>query len=116
MRAIMNLLADVGGRFRLAPLYDINSVLPYRVENTRKLAMTIGGEGRWRSIAPTHWEKAARLCGYPAADALNHVHEIVRDAPGATRKVLKTCESKSLKTPALKRLVARLEQRCETLR
>ncbi len=111
-----SILIDVGGRYRLAPLYDINSVLPYRLEETRKLAMSIGGEGRWRSVGPTHWEKAARLCGYPAADALTHVRDIVRDAPGAAHKVLKQCERTGLKTPALRRLVDRLEQRCEDLR
>ena len=65
-----SILIDVGGRYRLAPLYDINSMLPYDLEKSRKLAMTIGGEGRWRSVAPTHWEKAARLCSYPPEAAL----------------------------------------------
>lgn len=111
-----SVLIDVGGRYRLAPLYDINSILPYDLERTRKLAMTIGGEGRWRSIGPTHWEKAARLCGYPAADALDHVRDIVHEAPGSAHKVLKQCESAGLKTPVLKRLVDRLERRCEDLR
>lgn len=111
-----SVLIDVGGRYRLAPLYDINSVLPYDLERTRKLAMTIGGEGRWRSVGPTHWEKAARRCRYPVADALDHVREIVRGAPTSAHKVLKQCESTGLRTPVLKRLVDRLELRCEELR
>src|SRR5690606_35398653 len=57
-----SVLIDSAGRYRLAPLYDINSALPCDLEKARKLAMTIGGEGRWRSVAPIHWEKAARLC------------------------------------------------------
>ncbi len=111
-----SVLIDTGGRYRLAPLYDINSMLPYDLEKTRKLAMTIGGEGRWRSVAPIHWEKAARLCGYPPADALGHVREIVMTAPEAATRVLRQCERAGLRTPVLRRLVERLAHRCETLR
>jgi serine/threonine-protein kinase HipA len=111
-----SVLIDVGGRYRLAPLYDINSVLPYDLDHTRKLAMTIGGEGRWRSVGPTHWEKAARLCGYPVADALGHVHDLIRQAPAAAAKVRKQCENAGLKAPTLRRLVDRLHQRCDALR
>jgi serine/threonine-protein kinase HipA len=110
-----SVLVDVGGRYRLAPLYDINSMLPYDLEKTRKLAMTIGGEGRWRSIGPTHWEKAARLCGYPPADALGHVRDIVARAPAAARQVLKQCRGAGLETATLARLVAQLERRCTAL-
>ncbi|WP_135212128.1 type II toxin-antitoxin system HipA family toxin [Vitreimonas flagellata] len=110
-----SVLVDVGGRYRLAPLYDINSMLPYDLEKTRKLAMTVGGEGRWRSIGPTHWEKAARLCGYPPADALAHVRDIVARAPAAARQVLKQCRSAGLETPALVRLVEQLDLRCKAL-
>jgi hypothetical protein len=90
-------------------------MLPYDLEKTRKLAMTIGGEGRWRSIGPTHWEKAARLCGYPPAEMLAHVRDIVARAPGAARLVLKQCRDAGLKTPTLMRLVEQLELRCKAL-
>jgi serine/threonine-protein kinase HipA len=110
-----SVLIDNAGRYRLAPLYDINSVLPYDLEKARKLAMTIGGEGRWRSVAPTHWEKAARLCGYPPADALGHVSDIVARAPAAANQVLKQCRSAGLSTPVLTRLVDQLRRRCDAL-
>lgn len=111
-----SILIDVGGRYRLAPLYDINSVLPYDMGRARKLAMTIGGEGRWRSVGPTHWEKAAKLSGYSSADALKHVRQIIQEAPDAAHKVLRQCEKVGLTTPVLKLLVNRIEQRCESLR
>ena len=111
-----SVLIDSGGRYRLAPLYDINSMLTYDLEKTRKLAMIIGGEGRWRRVAPIHWEKAARQCGYPVADALAHVRDIVLAAPDAASTLLKKCETAGLRSPALKRLVAQLERRCASLR
>lgn len=110
-----SVLIDSAGRYRLAPLYDINSALPYDLEKARKLAMTIGGEGRWRSVAPIHWEKAARLCGYPPADALGHVSDIVARAPAAANQVLKQCRSAGLSTPVLTRLVDQLGRRCDAL-
>ncbi len=110
-----SLLIDVQGRYRLAPLYDINSMLPYDLEKARKLAMTIGGEGRWHSIAPVHWEKAARACGYPPAEALAHVRDIVMRAPKEAHRQLAACRKAGLATPVLKRLVDGLEWRCADL-
>ena len=90
-------------------------MLPYDLEKSRKLAMTIGGEGRWRSVGPTHWEKAARLCFYPPESALAAVGKIISDAPEAAHKVLRERQQAGLKSPALKRLVAQLEKRCASL-
>jgi serine/threonine-protein kinase HipA len=103
------------GRYRLAPLYDINSILPYDLESSRKLAMSVGGEALWRKVGPTHWEKAAAACNYPAADALAHVKEIIDEAPDAANKVLEQCRAEGLKTPVLKKLTQELEKRCKSL-
>src|SRR5579863_2166774 len=53
------LLIGAGGRIRLAPLYDIASVLPYEIFDPHKLrlAMKIGGEYRLRDIGPRQWRK-----------------------------------------------------------
>lgn len=97
------------GSYRLAPLYDINSILPYDLETSRRLAMSVGGEPLWRKIGPTHWGKAAAACGYAADDALRHVREITDAAPAAAHKVFGGV------VPILKKLVAELEKRCATL-
>lgn len=49
------------GRTRLAPLYDIASILPYdRFDTQRvKLAMRVGGKYRLNEIGRRQWEKAA---------------------------------------------------------
>ena len=55
------LLIGAGGRVRLAPLYDLASVLPYEGINIEraKVSMKIGGEYRMRNIRPYHWRKLA---------------------------------------------------------
>lgn len=55
------ILIGAGGRVRLAPLYDLASVLPYHdVNNDRvKVSMKIGGEYRLRNIRVYQWRKLA---------------------------------------------------------
>jgi serine/threonine-protein kinase HipA len=55
------LLAD-GPTIRLAPLYDIASILPYDQVDTKKikLAMKIGGEYKVSQIGLREWQKFAR--------------------------------------------------------
>ena len=55
------LLIGAEGRVRLAPLYDVASVLPYPdidIERV-KLSMKLGGEYRLRNITLHHWRKLA---------------------------------------------------------
>src|SRR5262249_6914485 len=56
------LLIGSGGRVRLAPLYDVASILPYpniRIEKV-KLSMKLGGEYRLRNITLHHWRRLAQ--------------------------------------------------------
>jgi serine/threonine-protein kinase HipA len=55
------LLAD-GPTIRLAPLYDIASILPYDQVDTKKikLAMKIGGDYKVSQIGLREWQKFAR--------------------------------------------------------
>lgn len=51
-----------GGQVRLAPIYDVASVLPYEPQvqfQDVKLAMKIGGEYRLSEIGLRHWERFA---------------------------------------------------------
>lgn len=66
---------EAGGRFRLAPLYDVLSVYPImgrgadRLDPHRaELAMAVSGQNRHRrlrEIRRRHWEETARACGIP---------------------------------------------------
>ncbi len=85
------LLIGAEGRIRLAPLYDVASILPYPdidIEKV-KLSMKLGGEYRLRNITLHHWRKlAAELHVDPdamtarvdsfAAQLSDHVSEIRR--------------------------------------
>ncbi|MCB1087551.1 MAG: type II toxin-antitoxin system HipA family toxin [Verrucomicrobiae bacterium] len=55
-----SLLLAGGGQVRLAPCYDLLSILPYDHEPKKvKLAMTIGGDYLLWKIGNHHWETAA---------------------------------------------------------
>ncbi len=58
----LSLLIEPEGQIRLAPFYDMISMLPYpEVEHPMKLkmAMKIGGEYRRTAIGDRHWERLA---------------------------------------------------------
>jgi serine/threonine-protein kinase HipA len=50
-----------GPQIRLAPLYDVASMLPYEQDPKQlKLAMKVGGEYRFKAITVRNWQKLAR--------------------------------------------------------
>ena len=68
-----SLHVEVGGRFRLTPLYDVLSVYPIMGRGPRQLdphraelAMAVAGRNRHRrlrEIRRRHWNETARACG-----------------------------------------------------
>jgi serine/threonine-protein kinase HipA len=53
-----SLLIGAEGRARLAPLYDIASILPYDFDMQKvRLAMKVGGIYRLRDVGPHQWRK-----------------------------------------------------------
>lgn len=95
-----------GGVTRLAPLYDLISLLPYREgEGPRvKLAMKIGGEYRMRAIARRHWERLASAAGIPADAVLAIVGDVVERVPDALSDVCRETAEEGRSHPVLKRL------------
>lgn len=67
-----------GGQVRLAPLYDVISVLPYDdfYPPRTKLAMRVGGEYRVGYIRRHHWERLAEAIGMKTAEVLRTVRRI----------------------------------------
>ncbi|MCZ8195758.1 MAG: HipA domain-containing protein [Hyphomonadaceae bacterium] len=79
-----SLLLPIGAAPRLAPLYDVSTVLPWPQVN-QHLAQTIAGKKRKPGdIAPRHWEDIARAGGFRPADVQSRVVELV-DAMVAQR-------------------------------
>ncbi len=95
-----------GGVTRLAPLYDLISVLPYREgEGPRvKLAMKIGGEYRMRAIARRHWERLASAAAIPGDAVLAIVRDVVEQAQDALSDVCRSAVAEGLSHPVLNRL------------
>jgi len=105
-----------GGAFRLAPLYDIISFLPY-AKNVQscELAMTIGGEKTAGNILPRHWNTLAANCRFSKERALAHVSDCIARLPDAAISVRAQCHAAGLQHTILDRLVTEIETRCSKL-
>ena len=75
-----SVLIAPGGQVRLAPIYDVLTVLPYprRYHPPEvKLAMKIGGEYRLDWIARRHWARFAEEASLGASQVLSQVEDVV---------------------------------------
>lgn len=72
-----SLILPVGAAPRLAPLYDVSTVLSWP-HVVKSYAQSIGGKTRRPDmIAGRHWEAMAREIGYRPTDVRNRVQELV---------------------------------------
>ncbi len=111
------LLLATKGRFRLAPLYDVISMLPYvRVRRDAKLAMSIDGRYRFDEILPRHWEKQARSVGYAPDQALAHIRDLVARVPDEAAILTEVFKDEGMHSAELDTLVQLLAERCRVLR
>jgi serine/threonine-protein kinase HipA len=110
-----SLLMEAGGRFRLAPLYDIISALPYDRETYKSLAMSVGGERKHARIYPSHWKKAAADARYDDNKAVQHVRDMIAALPAAAQRVLDECRASGLAVDTITRITEGLAERCERL-
>jgi len=110
------LLLSAGGRYRLAPLYDIASWLPYSRDHRKdRLAMSVDGTYHIDRIQPRHWEAQARKSDYDPDRALAHIRDLIARIPGEARHLLAECKKEGLATADLSKLVRLLVERCTTL-
>ena len=89
-----------GSDVRLAPLYDINSVLPYLTAerrgvpagkvnmHTARLAMSIGGKARLAEVDGDAWTDLARAGKLDPARLLERIGELIDATVEATRTVI----------------------------
>ena len=108
-----SLLLGQNGTVRLAPLYDLASILPYpSVEISKvKLAMKIGGEYRLRNIGLRHWQRLAaelRLDGAKLIDRIRVMAQAMPDQAAATQEQI---EGEGLSHVTITRLSRRLRAR-----
>lgn len=110
------LLLAAGGRYRLAPLYDIASWLPYS-KNSRedRLAMSVDGYYHIDRILPRHWEDEARKCGYSPDKAIAHIRDLIARLPDEAARLLEECRREGSTTGDLERLFGLMIARCQEL-
>jgi hypothetical protein len=102
--------------FRLAPLYDLASWLPYsRNRREDRFAMSVDGYYHFDRILPRHWEAEARKSRYDGAHALGHIRDIVARLPDEARTLLAICQQDGSATDDLTKLVGLLLNRCVEL-
>lgn len=108
-----SLLHGGGGRVRLAPLYDLASILPYGTHDPRKvkLAMKIGGRYELDMIGARQWEKLATEVGENPEVVLQRVTAMAEAAPGAIAQTLRDVRDQGLKHPMVDRIADRLTER-----
>jgi serine/threonine-protein kinase HipA len=113
------LLLGGQGTVRLAPFYDLASVLPYPNVNLQKakLAMKIGGEYRLRNINLKDWHRLAEDVRVDAEPFLERIKAIAVALPDHVASIQKQVEGEGFTHPTITRLAARLKNRariCQT--
>lgn len=108
------------GRVRLAPLYDVASILPYpQFELKRaKLAMKIADRYQIQSIGRREWLKIARQLQLPSDTLLERIIHMAEAIPDLAAEVGNEMAQAGLTSAVIDRLVTRLAGRargCLTL-
>jgi serine/threonine-protein kinase HipA len=114
------LLIGAEGRVRLAPLYDVASVLPYPdIDIHRvKLSMKIGGEYRFRNIHVRHWRRLAEELHFDPDELVQRVNDLAKQMAGHVPEIIRRMTEEGLSHPLIPRLAAALTARaaaCEDI-
>lgn len=98
---------------RLAPLYDVASILPYEDVDFRKikLAMKIGGEYKLGEIGLRQWHKFAREARLDAEQLLDPLMAMAKQLPDQVDAARARARKEGLDAPILDRLVEQLAGR-----
>jgi serine/threonine-protein kinase HipA len=108
-----SLLIAAGPRVRLAPLYDVASILPYDDIDIRKakLAMKIGGEYELQLIGLRHWERLAREARLDAGEIIERLDAMAEKLPDEISAARKRARGEGLDHAIVGRLADRLTKR-----
>lgn len=107
------LLLGARGAIRLAPFYDLASVLPYRSIDPKKakLAMKIGGEYRVANITLRNWRKLAAETRVDEDRLVARIKATLIELPDIIAQVDKQVRSEGLTHDLLTRLTKALVKR-----
>lgn len=100
-----SLLIGTEGRSRLAPLYDIASILPYDFDLQRvRFAMKIGGEYRLRDIGPRQWRQLAVDLKLDRDTLVDRIRDLACAIPDRLADLHRAIEQEGLDHPLIHRL------------
>jgi len=104
------LLIGTGGRVRLAPLYDIASILPYPDINLQRvrLSMRLGHEYRFRNIRRYHWERTAEELRLDPETLVRRVIDFATQMPDHVADIQRRVAEEGIDHPLIPRLADRL--------
>jgi len=107
-----------GRRVRLAPLYDIASILPYDEFDLRKvkLAMKIGSEYKLSLIGLHQWQKFAREMRVDADELVERLAAMAKRLPDEVNAARARAHDEGLAAPIIDRLAAQLVERAAACR
>lgn len=111
-----SILMAPGSLIRLAPIYDVLSVLPYPerfYSPTAKLAMRIGGEYRLGHIARRHWERLAREASLDPGAVLERATRLIRRVPAVLSELCGAARGEGLPSGFLGRFEAAVAKHAE---
>ncbi len=113
-----SLLIGAGGRVRLAPLYDVASVLPYSDINLHrvKLSMRLGGEYRFRNIHLRHWQKLAEELRLDPDELVHRVADSATQLDDHVPDIRRRMTEEGLSHPLISRLADALTARAAACR
>ena len=111
-----SLLIGAEGRARLAPLYDIASILAYDFDAQKvRLAMKVGGVYRLRNVGPHQWRKLAADLRLNPDALLQRIRELAVMLPDHLADIRQAAETEGLDHPLMTRLTDAIfgrAQRC----
>jgi serine/threonine-protein kinase HipA len=112
------LLLGAEGAVRLAPLYDLASVLPYHTidQHKAKLAMKLGGEYILRNISLRHWRRLAADVRTQEAELVDRVRSMAAEIPDHTADIQKQLTAEGLSHPTITALARKLAERADSCR
>ena len=99
---------------RLAPLYDLISVLPYPDSfplEEQRLAMSVGREYRLTRITLRHWERLANMCDLDNGSLVERVTALSAEIETAARRAASSVRREGLSHPVLARLEESIAER-----
>ena len=107
-----SMLIGPQGRGRLAPLYDVASMLPYDADPRRlKMATKIGGKYLLHEVHSRHWVKFATEVRLPPAEVVEMGNAIAEILPVVLAETVDDARANGLDHPILQRMIGVLNAR-----